>query len=665
MASEAVVGFIDMDCFYVAVETRRDPSLVGLPCAVVQYNARQAGGAPDLPATADRRVKGGSGGIIAVSYEARRCGVTRSMSAYEARKQCPNVILVQVPTAFGKADLRIYKDAGNSVVSLLATRAGACEKRSVDEVAVDITAEADRLLRERSWDDDLLPAARRASHLADSVLSRSAATVSRNEARKGHAGQQEQEAMQDDTDGPKDSREWAVSWGPVEKRLIAGAVVVAELREAVESQLGFSCSGGIAQTKMLAKLGCGLHKPRQQTIVLPQAVPSLLRDLPLDRLPGLGGDLGSRVKAEFNIATASELASIPKGALEAAFPKQAAYLLDLAEGRYDDPVQDRELSKSLSNGKTFVGHLKLDSASQCEYWLQELAGELHQRYIEDSIGHKRAPTTISVSIGVGGKSGASSSRQGPIQLGRAGTVDRIVSAAHACFRRWLSGSRNPRLGVTSLGLSLSGMKPWETSGDLSGILRSAASTARPTAQLPEASTASSEKEIRSACPAAGSELPAKVPGPLARSFAAAASIAPSVVVPAALTATPSVALCTMPPVPAQPLVEILSDSDDEKLGAARPSLAFKNVQMPPGMDPAVLAQLPPDIRAELLASSGPVSQSPVCVQQMVSEGTNKRQRVATGMQSVRGSDKLSSRTAKHGIAQFFQPAKIREGVAGA
>jgi hypothetical protein len=58
----------------------------------------------------------------------------------------PIQVLVRVPTKFGKADLSIYKKAGNSVVGVLKRRAAACEKRSVDEVAIDITPEADRLL---------------------------------------------------------------------------------------------------------------------------------------------------------------------------------------------------------------------------------------------------------------------------------------------------------------------------------------------------------------------------------------------------------------------------------------------------------------------------------------------------------------------------------------
>lgn len=43
--------------------------------------------------------------IIAVSYEARAFGVTRSMWADDAKKLCPDLLLAQVLESRGKANL--------------------------------------------------------------------------------------------------------------------------------------------------------------------------------------------------------------------------------------------------------------------------------------------------------------------------------------------------------------------------------------------------------------------------------------------------------------------------------------------------------------------------------------------------------------------------------
>ena len=79
MAEQECVGFIDMDCFYVAVERTLDKSLVGVPCAVCQYESQQKD-TKTVDRTENRKVTVGGASLIAVSYEARAAGVTRMMN---------------------------------------------------------------------------------------------------------------------------------------------------------------------------------------------------------------------------------------------------------------------------------------------------------------------------------------------------------------------------------------------------------------------------------------------------------------------------------------------------------------------------------------------------------------------------------------------------------
>ena len=51
-----------------------------------------------------------------------------------------------------------------------------------------------------------------------------------------------------------------------DKLMCIGSMIVKKLRNSIFNNLTFSCSAGIATTKTLAKLACGLHKPAQQTL---------------------------------------------------------------------------------------------------------------------------------------------------------------------------------------------------------------------------------------------------------------------------------------------------------------------------------------------------------------------------------------------------------------
>lgn len=116
-----IIALVDMDCFYVQVEQRRNPDLLGKPCVVVQY----------------KKWKGG--GIIAVGYEARKFGVTRQMRGDDAKEKCPDVNLIYVPENRGKADLSNYRDAGAEVIQVLSSFSDCLERASIDEAFIDLS----------------------------------------------------------------------------------------------------------------------------------------------------------------------------------------------------------------------------------------------------------------------------------------------------------------------------------------------------------------------------------------------------------------------------------------------------------------------------------------------------------------------------------------------
>lgn len=138
---DRVVALVDMDCFFVQVEQRQNPHLRNKPCAVVQYKSWKGGG------------------IVAVSYEARAFGVTRSMWADDAKKLCPDLLLAQVRESRGKANLTKYREASVEVMGIL-SRFAVIERASIDEAYIDLTsAVQERLqnLQGQPISADLLP----------------------------------------------------------------------------------------------------------------------------------------------------------------------------------------------------------------------------------------------------------------------------------------------------------------------------------------------------------------------------------------------------------------------------------------------------------------------------------------------------------------------------
>ena len=396
-----VVAHIDMDCFYVQVERSLNPELRGKPVAVVQYNP--FGDLATLKPS-DNRIGISNGSLIAVSYEARAVGVKRIMRGNEAKAVCPDLIMIQVPTAHGKADLSIYRDAGSKVVQLLQQQGKfIIEKASIDEVYLDLTQEVEG--RIAAFQDGLLQSAVDIFELASTSLVAGEdideLKMEKSVIRNGHSGTQGKSSSHKSSYFQK-SRSTSE-----ERNLCFGAAIVAELRELIFKSLGFSCSAGIAHNKMLAKIASSMHKPAKQTIVPSCIVSSLMENMPISRVPGFGGKLGEALSTlDATVVTFGDIRRIDERVIRDKFGDDiGTKILNSSKGIDTELVKQRSLCQAIGCGKSFTHQKSLNSKSLDDgvvlHWLNELSKELMERVESDTEMNLRKPKNLTIGVSIG------------------------------------------------------------------------------------------------------------------------------------------------------------------------------------------------------------------------------------------------------------------------
>ncbi|KAG0196445.1 DNA-directed DNA polymerase eta rad30, partial [Mortierella sp. GBA30] len=186
-----------------------------------------------------------------------------------------------------------------------------------------------------------------------------------------------------------------------EMQLLKAAEYCNTVRQAVKDELGYTCSAGVANNKLLAKLGSGMNKPFQQTIILPKYVPDLLHGLKLSKIRNLGGKFGRQVKQDYNIERASQLWPIPLRKLQERYGEQAG--LELWQWcRGIDHVGIRKAkSKSMCSHKSFIP--ALSDLEEIQFWISSICLELVSRMTAEYEETERWPRTISLGFygGVG------------------------------------------------------------------------------------------------------------------------------------------------------------------------------------------------------------------------------------------------------------------------
>ena len=109
---QRTIAHMDLDTFFVSVERKNQPQLIGKPVLV--------GG------TSDRGV------VASCSYEARSYGVHSGMSMKLARQLCPEAVVV-------RGDHEQYSYYSHIITDIIRERVPLYEKTSIDEFYIDLT----------------------------------------------------------------------------------------------------------------------------------------------------------------------------------------------------------------------------------------------------------------------------------------------------------------------------------------------------------------------------------------------------------------------------------------------------------------------------------------------------------------------------------------------
>ncbi|KAJ5168374.1 uncharacterized protein N7482_003968 [Penicillium canariense] len=220
-----VILHLDYDCFYASVFEVEQPALKSLPLAVQQKQI-----------------------VVTCNYEARRRGLHKLQLIKDAKRICPDVVVV-----LGE-DLTRFRNASKDLYLFVRSFiwGGRVEKLGFDELSLDVTEMID-------YNVQLLNAIDLTT--AFFHLDPKDPTVGFAYDATHYLGATYPPTKDEPASPPETSS--------LEMKLLVASHLLGYLRSQMEHEKGFTATGGVSTSKLLAKLVGSVHKPNNQTTLLP------------------------------------------------------------------------------------------------------------------------------------------------------------------------------------------------------------------------------------------------------------------------------------------------------------------------------------------------------------------------------------------------------------
>jgi len=255
----------DYDCFYASVFEAENPALKSLPLGVQQKQI-----------------------LVTCNYEARRRGLHKLQLISEAKRICPDVVIM-----LGE-QLDRFRDASKMLYKFLEafTWNNKVEKLGLDEVFLDVTDIID-------YNQALLN---------PNDLTHAFFHLSREDPTVGFPFDASRTAGHEYPDIP--GKRMVIETArdlELLVRLRLGSHLAQQIRHRLEEEKRYTCTVGISTSKLLAKLAGNVHKPKDQTTLMPpyestsdeqdSNVPRFIDSHDIGKIPGIGFKMSHKLRA--------------------------------------------------------------------------------------------------------------------------------------------------------------------------------------------------------------------------------------------------------------------------------------------------------------------------------------------------------------------------------
>ena len=298
--SRRYILHVDFDCFFAAVSLIKHPEFVDKPTVVAHG--------------------GGTGSEIAsCNYPARAFGVKNGMWMKTAQQFCPDLKVLPY-------DFKAYEEASRHFYEVILELDAIVQSVSIDEALVDVS----RLCIEAG----------------------------------GHEGEGIQE-------------------GSIWREQAKAEELAQSIRDKIKERTSCAVSVGIGGNILLAKVALRKAKPMGQYHVKPEMVLDFLGELNVQDLPGVAYSIGGKLE-EIGVKFVKDIRNLTKERLSSTLgPKTGEKIWDYSRGIDRSEVGEQVVRKSVSAEVNWG--VRFSTQEQADEFVQSLCEELHKRLVTERV----------------------------------------------------------------------------------------------------------------------------------------------------------------------------------------------------------------------------------------------------------------------------------------